>query len=500
MPINSHHLEYVTALPGWLRARDVVGGEDLVKRAGEKYLARLDGMTDDEYAAYLGRASYYNATGRTVEGYVGLMFRRSPVVWEAGPGVAYSAMVAAFLGDVDLLGTSLEAYARALSWEVLTTGRGCSLVDWEGTAEQRAYLTYYPAEQIVNWRVARVAGRSVLTLVVLAEVVDVGDDEFCPKLVEQWRVLRLVTGPTVGGAAASRRYVVELWRRDGQGAWFQHSTVTPLRRGLALPLIPFVWHGARHSRPDVGAVPLTDLIVLNLDHYRLNADYKHGLHFTALPTAWVSGFERGSVPKIGSTAVWVSEQIGATAGYLEFLGTGLGTFETAMDRDERMLSMLGTRLLESERKVAETATAIKLRQSGEQSVLATVANSISDSLTDLLRWVIWWGSAEVTPDEVMRGLALYQINTDFGAHGLASQDLQALVAAWQAGALSQDTMLELMRRGELLPEGRTTAEEQALIGQEAAAAVARRAAAVGAPVVVGAGGGGGIGGVGVGGN
>ena len=32
-----------------------------------------------------------------------------------------------------------------------------------------------------------------------------------------------------------------------------------------------------------------------------------------------------------------------------------------------------------------------------------------------------------------------------------------MVAAWQAGAISQDTMLELFRRGEVLPEGRTNA-------------------------------------------
>ena len=38
--------------------------------------------------------------------------------------------------------------------------------------------------------------------------------------------------------------------------------------------------------------PLADIIVVNLDHYRLTADYKHGMHFTALPTAWVSGFDK----------------------------------------------------------------------------------------------------------------------------------------------------------------------------------------------------------------
>ena len=32
------------------------------------------------------------------------------------------------------------------------------------------------------------------------------------------------------------------------------------------------------------------------DHYRLDADYKHGVHFTALPTAWVAGFEKRVLP------------------------------------------------------------------------------------------------------------------------------------------------------------------------------------------------------------
>jgi hypothetical protein len=399
--------------------------------------------------------------------------------------------VASFLDDVDMMGTTLVAYARSLAWEILTVGRGGTLVDWEGGGatghgEQRAFVTFYSAEQIINWRSERVDGRSVVTMVALEETVEDGGDEFSRPLVDQIRVLRLVTAPAVAGGVSERRCVVELWRLVGgenDERWERVSQVTPLRRGRPLPLIPFVFHGARHSRPDVDAVPLTDLIVLNLDHYRLNADYKHGLHFTALPTAWVSGFERGSVPKIGSTTVWVSEQLGATAGYLEFLGTGLGTFETAMDRDERMLSMLGTRLLETDRKVAETATAIELRQSGEQSVLASIANCVSESLTQVMRWVIWWGSGEAVPDDILRGEALFQINTDFGQRGLKGPELLAVVSAWQSGAVSRSTMYELFRHGEILPDGRTDDEEVKLIEAEAVARSAVAPAGGGGAVV-----------------
>ena len=89
------------------------------------------------------------------------------------------------------------------------------------------------------------------------------------------------------------------------------DTLTPLRLGKPLPLIPFVFHGPRHSLPEVDKVPLADIIAVNLDHYRLNADYKHGMHFTALPTAWVSGFDKNSNLRIGSSTAWVANPHGA---------------------------------------------------------------------------------------------------------------------------------------------------------------------------------------------
>ena len=52
MSVNATHPEYDASLPAWLRARDVIAGEDAVKSAGEKYLPRLEAQTDEPYAAY----------------------------------------------------------------------------------------------------------------------------------------------------------------------------------------------------------------------------------------------------------------------------------------------------------------------------------------------------------------------------------------------------------------------------------------------------------------
>jgi hypothetical protein len=206
---------------------------------------------------------------------------------------------------------------------------------------------------------------------------------------------------------------------------------------------------------------------VNLDHYRLNADYKHGLHFTALPTAWVSGFDKSSILRIGSSTAWVAETPGATAGFLEFTGQGLTTFERAMDRDERLMAVLGSRMLEPQKRAVETADAIELRQSGENSVLSAISLSVSDSISHILRWVYWWNSTEVLPEAIGDNQVLAQLNLDFSALGMSSEEITAIVSAWQAGAISQESMFELFRRGEVLPAGRTNEEEKKLVGDSA---------------------------------
>jgi len=46
----------------------------------------------------------------------------------------------------------------------------------------------------------------------------------------------------------------------------------------------FLFHGSSDTGAEPQALSLADLICATLDHYRLDADYKHALHFAALPT------------------------------------------------------------------------------------------------------------------------------------------------------------------------------------------------------------------------
>ena len=81
----------------------------------------------------------------------------------------------------------------------------------------------------------------------------------------------------------------------------------------------------------------------------------------------------------------------------------------------------------------------------------------------MLRWAYCWNSTEDSPEDVTNEQVLIELNTDFSSKGMAAPEIQAIVAAWQAGALSRDTMTDLFRRGEVLPEGRTNEEEMKLL-------------------------------------
>src|ERR1035438_7497652 len=161
MPVNSTQPDYDANLVSWLRARDVIAGDDAIKAAGVKYLPRLDSQTDDEYLGYKSRACFFNATSRTCDGFLGLLFRRDPEVKLPDRHAGVGGALRIFSDDVDLMGTSLFTYCKGVVGEVLAVGRCGTLIDWHGDVESRAYVVRRAAEDILNWQTQRINGRNV---------------------------------------------------------------------------------------------------------------------------------------------------------------------------------------------------------------------------------------------------------------------------------------------------------------------------------------------------
>jgi hypothetical protein len=312
----------------------------------------------------------------------------------------------------------------------------------------RPYATKYDADCIINWKNKRVNNVQMLSMVVLKESAQIQLDEFESQSVTRYRVLDL---SDIG-------YRQRVFEEDKHGNIQQvGDDIYPLANGKTMSFIPFEFIGVRDNSPCVDKPPLLDLVDVNLSHYCTSADLEHGRHFTGLPTPVVCGvqLESGQSLSIGSAKAWVFPDPQASATFLEFTGQGLGELREAMREKESMMATLGARMLAPEAKGVESAQTASIHRAGENSVLASISQSISISLTHILEWLRDWSN--ITGDVIV------ELNRDFVPPTMTAQDLTALVTAWQSGAISSLDLFNQLKQNDIIKPEVTFDDQQEAI-------------------------------------
>lgn len=464
MPIDSKHPSYASRAPLWQRIRDVVSGEDAVKANAAAYLPRPEGMSATGWEGYVKRADFYEASGRTLLGLTGAVFRKPPVVDD-------EEKVRPFVEHFGADGAPLAVVAKTLISDVIAVGRYGFLVDVP-PGGGAPYAAGYPAEAIINWRSVRVNHAEILTLVVLREctVEAKADDPYEMAEVERFRVLTLAA-PGDGEPAAEPGvavYAQELYRKvhnkaTGRDDFLRESRTVPTVRGAPLTRIPFVFCGVIDNCPEPNDPPLLPLVNKNLSHFRSAADLEHGAHFTALPTPVIIGNigtadGAGSVGQlaIGSGTAWHLTGEGADAKFLEFSGQGLTALETRCGEKAKQMAVLGARLLEDQKSGVEAAATVELRHNGENSLLASIADTASRALTAALDIMASWSAGRPPASETGEApAATVELNRDFFGSVMPMTDVVALVNSWMTGGVGGEFVYHSLKDGERLPEGWT---------------------------------------------
>lgn len=476
MPVDTKHPEYEKAVRRWKRNRDVLEGEDAIKDAGEKYLPRIGAQTDQEYAAYKKRASFFNASARTHDGLLGMQFRKAPAI------ILPSGMTD-WEDDIDLAGTSLSDFVQRVAADDLLVGRGGILAEYpraelrERTADEltaeglRPYLAYYPAESILDWRMGRVGNKTMLVFLKLHSVTEEpkDDDPWSRVGVEWIRVYRL----TDAGVT------VETYRKGQANTTWELYTEPAfiIIAGNNAKEIPFSFA----SDTQVKKAPLDDIVSMNLSHYRTNADYENSAHWASVPTPVFIGELISSDGKpvneirLGSSS-GINLSTGGDAKMLQAqMEEGLGS---VLQRKEDYMAILGARILAGEKRQVEAAETAAIHRAGENAVLATRANAVSRAIKRALEFMAQFAN--------ISGEISFAINTDYFPIPMTAQDLTAVVKAWQSGAFTETEMFETLQAGELIRhdkdylEHAAEAEEEKRRRDEATeAAFAATAAAMG---------------------
>ena len=450
--VRSTHKEYDKYLKIWAMCRAASAGEHAVHEAREAYLPRLKGEDEQSYALRTKMTPFFNATWRTISGLRGMLFRKEPT-YECEENVSE------MMDDIDLAGTSIEMMAKELAQECLTVGRAGLMTDYptvpEGstmmaaeTAGYRASIQLYKCENIYNWKTSRLGSITVLSEVRLEEKYYIEtDNEWETKYAKQYRVLDLVDG----------KYRQRIYRSDqfdNPPEQYEGDIYPTLSNGENLDYIPFVFVGVDTVGPEVALPPLLDLITTNFHHYMQATSYERGCFFSGLPTMFIYGHDaeaEGSAEiKIGGKAANSMPNPATRAEWLE-VQSEFRALRTNLEDKKSEMAILGARMLESQKSGVESAEALARRQNGEESLLADMSGTLSEGIERALQWLSDWQGNTSDVE--------YHINQDFLPAAMDSTQLTALVSAWQMGAISQETLFDNMKAGEIV-SGDTTFEQE----------------------------------------
>ncbi|MFL4471554.1 DUF4055 domain-containing protein [Tateyamaria armeniaca] len=237
-----------------------------------------------------------------------------------------------------------------------------------------------------------------------------------------------------------------------------HAPTTPTVNGAPLFEIPAVIVSPYNLKADVEKPPFLDLVNVNLAHYRVAADYFWSLFLTSQPTPWVAGAitEANKPQTVGAGAFWILPE-GAQAGMLEFSGAGIAAQKTALDDLSAQMATLGARMVYDGKGRNETSDTAKLRHRSELSLLHSSVSMVEAGITRLLRLAAEWTQPGTSED------VTYCLHRDFITAQMDPATLTALTKAYQAGAISHDTYLMNLKKGELMDVNRALDDERDMI-------------------------------------
>lgn len=458
MPVTTQHREYTAHLDQWTRNRDACKGQKAVKDAGIRYLPGFEPEDKGRYESYKKRARFLNVTGRTKAALCGAVFRREPEV-ELPTVIEY------LREDADGAGESITQISKKVIDDALQTGRYGLLVDYptapEGLTEEQvaeldlhARIACYRAESIINWRTVTVAGRQLLSMVVLEESAEEvnPEDPFQVSTQKQYRVLWLESGV----------YRQDLYDRHGK--LLAEPTYPRDRDGNQWREIPFVFIGSEANQPSPSDAPLSDLADANISWYQVSADHMENLHIHGQVTLGISSplsFEQFQEANPNGVMV------GARAGH--FLGEG-GGFTTATAPESSSLSKaledikadminIGARLVQP-RTGQKTAEEARIDSASEMSVLETLVGNVSEGIEKAIEFVARFMGADDAE-------ATFSLNREFWDQTPDAQVLATIMGLEDRGHMAPTDVRKYLRAVGLIHPDRTDEEIDAEASDDA---------------------------------
>jgi hypothetical protein len=428
-------LDVIAMMPDWSVMAAVTKGTNYIRDLSETYLPQEPREDDDAYQTRVDRSVLSPYTSRLIETAAGAILRK-PIHIEGDP---YWLELAK---NIDGIGSNINEYARRALVSSLTYGHSAILVDYPAAmgarnlAEERAqgrrpYFVHIDAPQIWGWR--KESGTNRLLQVRIHDYDVRPLNEFGEEQVEEMRVIY------------PGRYDLYTLGRSTETVSLDETG------GYSLDEIPLVPIYSNRRDVLISQPPLLDIANLNITHYQRQADLIHALHIAAMPTLVLEGWDDTTGSATMGVNYAIAMQPGNKAYYVQADATSFDAQMQELQSLEGQMSTLGVTKLFGQKFVAESAEAKRIDQAQSNSVLSIISQELESCLNQAFAFAAQYVGIE--PPEI-------KIDRDFDYYRLIGQDISVLAQLNQMGKISDEMLLEVLRRGEILPDD-TNIEEAA---------------------------------------
>ena len=372
--VDTINPNYAKVKDSWVRVRDCMDGEDVIKSKQELYLPRPSGMTGeyaDAYTGYLERAHFPLIVSYALSGALGIVITKLP---EFNVPKELEYIIKTATKD----GKSLQQLFLDVVIEIFQTGRVPLLVDV--VAEKNEFrFVQYKAEEFINWKTAVVADEKNLILGVLKETKPASDDIFSHETNDVYRVLSL----DAQGKYSSRLFT--------EGQELTEWATIPSYLGKTIDEIPLFLAGSINNSFDMQPIPLISVANCSVQIYRKEADLANSEYLSCNPTLCLVGATNDEdLPNVvGSSVMIVLPNEQARVFYTQTDTAALKHVAEHIKSLYEEAIRHGVAILDA-RKGVEAAESLRIRQSTQSasiySVYLAAMNAIKEGLLLMSRW------------------------------------------------------------------------------------------------------------------
>ena len=337
------------------------------------------------------------------------------------------------LFDVDLQGNDLNVWCYETTRKMVRYGHVGVLVDAPSAGELgRPYWVTYTPRDILGWRTELIDGAQKLTMLRLMEKVILPDGDYGEKEVEQVRVLR------------PGQFEIHRLNKKGDYEIVDSGTTT-------MDHIPFAVAYANRVNFMESRPPLEDIANLNLKAYQVQSDLDNQLHISAVPMLAFYGFPQSAEEVSGGPGEAISFPAEGRAEYIAPPSDAFDSQFRRLDQLAGQINELGLSAVLGQKLSAETAEAKRIDRSQGDSTMMVIAQNMQDLIDNCLAHHAHYLNIEEYGSSY--------VNRDFLGIRLDPQEIQSLLQLYNAGTITQKTLLDQLYEGEVLGDEFDVEEE-----------------------------------------